>query len=64
MRKHPDRDGLRSRLLALLTAAVTLWAVAVTAGTKTFSSAVATLRTEAVSPTNALRWELGNILGK
>lgn len=63
MRKHPDRDGLRSRLLALLTAAVTLWAVAVTAGTKTFSSAVATLRTEAVSPTNALRWELGDLWG-
>lgn len=56
------RDGtLRQRLLALLTATATLWAVMVTAGTKTLPAATAALREAAVSPLTALRWELGDL---
>ena len=52
--------GLR-RLTALALAGGTLWAVAVTAGSSTASSAVAALRTELSSPLNILRWELGDV---
>lgn len=52
--------GLR-RLTALALAGGTLWAVAVTAGSNTASSAVAALRTELSSPLNILRWELGDV---
>jgi stage II sporulation protein P len=61
--KTPSSGEGRRRLLALLTAAATLWAVMVTAGSKTLGEAAAALRTEAVSPMNALKWELGDVWG-
>lgn len=62
MRKHAGVN-LRPRLLALLTAAVTIWAVSVTAGTSSLRTAGKALRKQALSPSNALRWELGDIWG-
>lgn len=61
--KRKTNGELRRRLLALLTAGVTLWAVAVTAGANTISAAAAALRSEAAAPLSilALRWELGSI---
>lgn len=61
--KRKTNGVLRRRLLALLTAGATLWAVAVTAGADTLSSAAAALRSEALAPLSvlALRWELGSI---
>lgn len=49
--------------MALLAAGATLWGVAATAGTHTLASAVAALQTEASSPLNVLRWELGDLWG-
>lgn len=62
MRKHAG-VSLRPRLLALLTAAATVWAVTVTAGTSNLQSAGRALRRQALSPSNALRWELGDLWG-
>ncbi|MCI2055744.1 MAG: stage II sporulation protein P [Oscillibacter sp.] len=53
----------RRRLLALAAAGATLWAAGVTAGSETLGSAAAALRAEVLSPTHALRWELGDIWG-
>lgn len=63
MRKRAGGGNLRSRLLALLTAAATVWAVTITAGTSNLRSAERALRREAFSPANALRWELGDLWG-
>lgn len=62
MRNRADTH-LRPRLLALLTAAATVWAVSVTAGTTNLPSAGRALRRQAFSPSNALRWELGDLWG-
>lgn len=61
--KKPKLRGslLRRRFLPLALAVCILWAVAVTAGSKTISAAVAALRTETSSPLTALRWELGDL---
>ena len=53
--------ALRRRLLALLLAAGTLWAVAVTVGSETWLTALSALRAEAASPLRALQWELGDL---
>jgi stage II sporulation protein P len=54
-------SSLRRRLLALAAAAATLWGAAVTAGSQTISSALASLEGAALSPVAALRWELGDL---
>jgi len=57
---HPKkRPSLLQRLQALVLAAVTLWAVAVTAGSDTAASAIQALRS--ASPLGALQWELGDL---
>ena len=52
---------LRRRLLALAAAAVTLWSVTITAGSRTFSAAAQAMRDQLVSPLTLLRWELADL---
>jgi stage II sporulation protein P len=54
--------GAGRRGLAVLAAAGTLWAAAVTAGSDTLVSAAAALRSAA--PLTVLRWELGDLWGR
>jgi len=49
--------------VALAAAGVTLWAAAVTAGSRTFSAALDALYSSAAAPLLALRWELGDLMG-
>ena len=55
------RAPLRRRLLALAAAAVTLWSVTITAGSRTFSAAAQAMRDQLVSPLTLLRWELADL---
>ena len=52
---------LRRRLLSLAAAAVTLWSVTITAGSRTFSAAAQAMRDHLVSPLTLLRWELADL---
>ncbi len=63
MKKKVQWDAVR-RMAALGLAVCTLWGVAVTSNSDTFSAAVAALRTGASSPMSALRWELGDLFYK
>ena len=58
-RRHTALFG--QRLMALAAAAVTLWTVAITAGSKTLSAAAASVREELSSPLTLLRWELADL---
>lgn len=60
-KRTPRWVGFRRRLLPLGLSVLILWAVAVTAGSDTVGSAVASLRTQVASPLTALRWELGDV---
>jgi stage II sporulation protein P len=61
MKQTEKRTPLRRRLLALIAAGCTLWAAAVTAGSRTVSAAAAALQSAASVPLGLLRWELGDL---
>ncbi len=62
-KRQGRRGTLRRRALALAAAGVTLWAAAVTAGSRTPEGALRSLYGSAAAPLLALRWELGDLWG-